>query len=502
MQAQARDAQADPMSLLMEAARTVLTTPAAAWDRRELQALALAGEDPVLAGLVDARLEQRWAATRSVVHQLRGSGAIDDAVDTQAAALHMMAVSAGLTLLRQAATAADGIDLGRWVDERSWAALSARLLESLAPEHPQIASPGRQVQYWRARTVIPDTATALPQLLRSVAMVRGQVMTVLAASPVHGEQLVDLLLGAPLDVDRVSILQAMSSVSGSASVTRGLPEDREDIATRVLERCVSLASDPDAAPQAAADLVLADSWEVVPAAEGDNATAFVLRLQWTIDRHVILRRQVIPFTVTERNRASTLLALVAALAQIRGFGEDYGWTEVLADGTVLVIRLARPQDGEAIARMHERCSEESRYQRYFTPMNAWREDNLRRIAGGHRGATLVAVTMDHAVVAVGNAFPISPDDVDCGEIAVIVDDAWHHRGIGRLMIRHLLGVAVRLQFEEVRAYVLAVNDAMLGLLDSERDSRWTTWQRFVDDDFGGAVACLRAERSAQRVDDR
>lgn len=507
MQQQARDSDGDPMPVLLQAARSVLTSPAAAWDLRELQAMALAAEDPVLAALVDARLAQRWAATRTVVHQLRDSGAIDQAVDSDAAALHMMAVSAGLTLLRQATAHADGRDLGRWVDERSWSALSARLLESLAPEYPQIASPGSQVQYWRARTVIADSATALPHLLRSMAMVRVQVMTVLAAMPHDGRQQVDLLLGAPVELDRMSLLQVISATAPTTSVTRGVAEDMRDIATRVLEQCISLASDPDAAPQAAADLVLADSWEVVPAAEGDNTSALIMRLQWTIDRHVILRRQVIPFTGTERDRASTLLTLVAALAQIRGFGEDYGWSDVLSDGTVLTIRLARPQDAVAIAQMHERCSENSRYQRYFTPMNAWREDNLRRIAGGHRGATLVAVTSDQLVVGVGNAFPISPDELDTGEIAVIVDDAWQRRGVGRLLVRHLMEVAERLQFTQVRAYVLAVNQAMLTMLAQlDEDQRaagavWSDWQRFTDHDFGGAVACLRKDRSGESFRD-
>ncbi|MFM7145526.1 MAG: N-acetyltransferase family protein, partial [Actinomycetales bacterium] len=361
---------------------------------------------------------------------------------------------------------------------------------------PQIPSPGSQVQYWRARTVIADSATALPQLLRSMAMVRVQVMTVLASAPSEGQQQVDLLLSAPPELDRISLLHAMSAVAPTASVTRGVPEDLGDIATRVLERCVSLTADPQSAPQAAADLVLADSWEVVPAAAGDNTSALIMRLQWTIDRHVILRRQVIPFTRTERDRASTLLTLVAALAQIRGFGEDYGWSDVLADGTVLTIRLARPQDAVGIAAMHGRCSENSRYQRYFTPMNTWREENLRRIAGGHRGATLVAVTGDHQVIGVGNVFPINPDQLDIGEIAVIVDDTWQGHGVGHLVVGHLMEVALRLDFAQVRAYVLAENQAMLKLLTriSVPHSCWSDWQRFIDHDFGSAVVCLRADR--------
>jgi RimJ/RimL family protein N-acetyltransferase len=139
--------------------------------------------------------------------------------------------------------------------------------------------------------------------------------------------------------------------------------------------------------------------------------------------------------------------------------------------------------------MHARCSADSIYERYFTPMNTWREENLRRISGGHRGATLVATIEGGEVVGLGNIFPVGKEQTDAGEIAVIVEDAWQQRGIGRRMLEHLVDIAPRLGFTSIDAYVLAQNEAMLRLLRSLP----LHWQVRTDHDLGATVTCLRAD---------
>ena len=134
--------------------------------------------------------------------------------------------------------------------------------------------------------------------------------------------------------------------------------------------------------QVAADLVLAQSWEVVEATGGENSSEHVLRLQWTLDHHVILRRQRAPFTQIEYQRASALLELVEALITASGVTSEYGWVEELTNDKPVLVRLARPQDTAAVEELHKRSSEKSIYQRYFTPKNTWREENLRRVSGG------------------------------------------------------------------------------------------------------------------------
>lgn len=480
LQAQAEHPAEPALQALLRVAREALGDPAAAWDPVEIQALVTAPYDDELRAVVVARLEQRWAAALQVLEQLRGPGA--DPADADAAALHLIAVGLGLSVLAPLAP--------RWSDARAWTALSARLLEAIAVEDP--AGGDDLAAWWRARVQTDATPAATARLLRVLSVLHVSVSSLFTAAGSEGEQQVDLLLRAPATVDRATLGHALASVGREVIVARGRPDDGLDIATRVLRLSALLAADPDAAPQGAADLVLADSWEVTDASSGPDASAHVLRLQWTVERHVVLRRSGAPFTRTEQNRASALLELVGALAEARGDWAGFGWRETLADGSMLVVRLARPEDAEGVAAMHERASPESRYQRYFTPMNEWREDNLRRISGGHRGATLVVTDETGEVIALGNVFPLGPDDADTAEFAVIVDDRWHRQGIGLLLTHRLVEVARRLGYLRLVAYVLAENRAMATLLRQTG----LTWTSRRDHDLGASVICLVADLAA------
>ncbi|MUH46524.1 MAG: GNAT family N-acetyltransferase, partial [Actinobacteria bacterium] len=392
-----------------------------------------------------------------------------------------LAVGLGLSMVAGAST--------RWTTASAWTALSARLLEALAAIDPPQGPPADDARSWRARVTIPNSPSALARLLRVLSLLQVNVVSVFSVRLGVDAQLVDLILQGPGDLGRATIVHGLDSVASNVIVARGAEHDAEDIATRVLNMSADLVGRPDAAPQAAADLVLADSWEVVGAADGDDTSSSVLRLQWTLEQHVLLRRAGAPFTSTEHNRASALLALVAALAESRGLEEGYGWAIELRDGARVWIRLARPEDSIGVAAMHERCSERSRYQRYFTPMNSWREENLRRISGGHRGATLVATSEKGDIVALGNVFPIGPDDATGAEIAVIVDDAWHGLGLGRHLLVRLVEVARTLGFATLLAYVLTENRVMTGLLESLD----LGWQFDHVHDLGPSVLCMRAQ---------
>jgi RimJ/RimL family protein N-acetyltransferase len=325
-------------------------------------------------------------------------------------------------------------------------------------------------------------------LLRVLSLLDVHVVSLFTAQLAEGHQLVDLFLSSPAETDRATIAHAISSVGSDVIVGRGVEDDAGDIATRVLHLSARLVQEPGATPKAVADLVLADSWEVTTATVGDDSSDLVLRLQWTPERHVVLRRVRAPFTRIELNRASALLMLVAALSEARGEVDGFGWRENLGDGRAISIRLARPQDTEGVERMHERCSPTSRYQRYFTPMNEWREDNLRRISGGHRGATLVVTDVREQVIALGNVFPIGPDEADVAEIAVLVEDDWHGAGVGLLLTERLIDVARRMGFSQLIAYVLADNRAMRGLLTATG----LEWEPRADHELGSSVVCLVA----------
>ncbi len=476
---QAKQASEPALQVLLRAVRDISDDPATGWDALELQALVTAPFDARIREVEARRLELRWRAATQVVHQLRGEGTPDHAVTDEAAALHLMSLGLGIAMLSPLSD--------RLREPHAWAPLAARVLDTVATDDS--ASPGDAPVTWRARTSTSTKASATSRVLRALALIDVEVSSLSTAPLGEGRQLLDMILRAPAAVERDTIIDVIATSGSDVIVARGYVDDRDDVAARVLRLCADLVAHPEDAPAAAATLVLADSWAVTDPASGDDASALVLRLQWTFDRHVVLRRVRAPFTSTERRRASALLDVVAALSESRGSGDDFGWHERTRDGEEILIRLGRPQDAAAVAAMHERCSQQSRYFRYFAPMSAWREENLNRISGGHRGAALVVTSVPGAVVALGNLFPIEPGVAEVGEIAVIVEDEWHHRGIGRLVIDHLIEVARRQGFDTLVAYVLAGNRSMLALLEGSG----LAWERSVDLDLGQGVLQMRAD---------
>ena len=453
------------------------------WDVIELQATALAPFDDQLAQVVRERVAMRWDAARTVVRQLRGEGGVDSTIDDDAATLHLLAVGAGLALL-------DGLT-PRPVEAAAWVRLTSRLLESLAAIDPRGRDYDGATRPWRIRVVAPATPAATARVLRVLALIGAEVITLFTHAQDDGTQLIDLICSAPTALERDDLTRALATAGHRVLAAPGVPEDEHDLIARVLDAAAELVEHPERAPRAAAELVLADSWTVEPATEGDDAASDVMRLQWTPDHHVVLHRDGAPFAAVERARASALLRLVDAVASAPAGAGGFGWVEYLRDGTQVVIRLARPEDAEGVADMHARSSEATRYQRYFTPHTDWREDQLRRVAGGHRGATLVAVNWRGDIVGLGNVFPDRPEETSTAEIAVIVEDAWQGRGLGGRLLQHLVDLARRQGFDEVLALVLASNTGMVRLLE-RLDLDWT---RSTDPDLGASIVRLTAPLS-------
>jgi L-amino acid N-acyltransferase YncA/AcrR family transcriptional regulator len=482
-QAQSAEARGEALQTILAAAREAFGAPASVWDVIELQATALAPFDDQLAQVVRERVAMRWDAARTVVRQLRGEGGVDSTIDDDAATLHLLAVGAGLALL-------DGLT-PRPVEAAAWVRLTSRLLESLAAIDPRGRDYDGATRPWRIRVVAPATPAATARVLRVLALIGAEVITLFTHAQDDGTQLIDLICSAPTALERDDLTRALATAGHRVLAAPGVPEDEHDLIARVLDAAAELVEHPERAPRAAAELVLADSWTVEPATEGDDAASDVMRLQWTPDHHVVLHRDGAPFAAVERARASALLRLVDAVASAPAGAGGFGWVEYLRDGTQVVIRLARPEDAEGVADMHARSSEATRYQRYFTPHTDWREDQLRRVAGGHRGATLVAVNWRGDIVGLGNVFPDRPEETSTAEIAVIVEDAWQGRGLGGRLLQHLVDLARRQGFDEVLALVLASNTGMVRLLE-RLDLDWT---RSTDPDLGASIVRLTAPLS-------
>lgn len=135
----------------------------------------------------------------------------------------------------------------------------------------------------------------------------------------------------------------------------------------------------------------------------------------------------------------------------------------LRDESRLVVRPIRREDAAALVALHARLSADTIYRRYFgarphlSPADVDRftsvDQQWRFALVAVRSAELVAVARYEGTQGASSA-----------EIAVVVDDALQHQGVGRALLGRLVDVAVERGLATLVADVLSTNSPMLGLL--------------------------------------
>jgi GNAT superfamily N-acetyltransferase len=136
----------------------------------------------------------------------------------------------------------------------------------------------------------------------------------------------------------------------------------------------------------------------------------------------------------------------------------------LRDGEPVLVRPIRLADGDKLAELHARLSPDSIYRRYFGVKSALSPAEIRRFTG-------IAEEWRFALVGVrstGQLAGVARYEGQAGrsdaEIALVVDDALHHLGLGTLLLRRLVDVALISGMTSLTAVVLASNMPMLHLL--------------------------------------
>ena len=186
-------------------------------------------------------------------------------------------------------------------------------------------------------------------------------------------------------------------------------------------------------------------------------------------RVLVLVRRSPSFSFTETARVRALLGVGAAA----GGGTDAVTT--LRDGGSVTVRQLRPADAGALVRLHRRCSPETRYRRYFSPMVDLPDHVLAMLLDvDDADRTAVVAATGSETVGVAHAFraPGAPS----AEVAFLVEDAHQRRGIGTAMLRRLAARVAGWDVNELTALALPGNVAPERLLRAAGWETATSWE--------------------------
>lgn len=141
---------------------------------------------------------------------------------------------------------------------------------------------------------------------------------------------------------------------------------------------------------------------------------------------------------------------------------DFGIRDVrLRDGTPVRLRPIRPDDAPRLRRMFYRLSADTVYLRFFAAVARPSEGALRYLSevDGARRLAIVA-ELNGEVVGVARCDSVGAEEA---EVAVVVEDAWQGRGLGRILLNRLGADARNAGFRWFVATMLPENERAIDL---------------------------------------
>jgi acyl-CoA synthetase (NDP forming)/GNAT superfamily N-acetyltransferase len=134
---------------------------------------------------------------------------------------------------------------------------------------------------------------------------------------------------------------------------------------------------------------------------------------------------------------------------------------LLADGTTVEIREARPDDFDAVLAMHEAMAPDNIYLRFFSYSRRSAETEARRICRDPApGNAALLALRDGELLGVASYAGLTGNPAQA-EVAFAVADHMHHRGIATLLLEHLVSLARSRHITTFTADTLTENTAML-----------------------------------------
>lgn len=142
------------------------------------------------------------------------------------------------------------------------------------------------------------------------------------------------------------------------------------------------------------------------------------------------------------------------------------WIDALRDGTPVLIRPLTEKDRQREIDFIDRLSHRSRRMRFlgdFRKMSVATLDQLMKIDYESQMAFVALVHENGTLREIGVSRYSSTSDGGRCECAVTVADEWQGRGLGVLLMRHLIDIARRKGFKQMFSIDAADNQAMQDL---------------------------------------
>jgi len=136
------------------------------------------------------------------------------------------------------------------------------------------------------------------------------------------------------------------------------------------------------------------------------------------------------------------------------------------DGAELVIRPIQPDDKRLIAEGFERLSPESRYRRFFRPLDRLTERDLAYLTEiDHTDHEALAAIDPESGELVGVARYVRGAEPQLAEVSVVVGDPWQRRGVATALLERLVERARDAQITHFVALVLDENVEAISLFE-------------------------------------
>jgi RimJ/RimL family protein N-acetyltransferase len=142
---------------------------------------------------------------------------------------------------------------------------------------------------------------------------------------------------------------------------------------------------------------------------------------------------------------------------------SYTARETLRDGSIIEIRALKPEDEAGMLAAVERTSAQSLQRRFFVMKRSFSEKERTYFmqVDFSKHVALVATAQEDGqpvIIGGGRYIVFEPGRA---EMAFIVVDTWQGRGIGSILMRHLVTIARDSALTELTAEILPENTAML-----------------------------------------